>query len=115
MDTSFDASTLREQFLSQVQAASGSRVVTVQGLLPGQFSTQAGCFDVDLDSMSISICVWEGGIVELHSQSATGEVHEIETLHGYSRQSVCVAMWKHIARYAQDADAKCGTSDRTNR
>ncbi len=98
MKTLIDACTLRDRF--SVRASSDSRVVIVKKHVPGTHGTQLGHFDVELGHMSIRICVWKGGVVELHSMSATGVTHEIETIRDCSLQSADDAIWKHIERNA---------------
>lgn len=53
---------------------------SISRVMPGAYPTQRGSFDIATDNFILSICVWEGGVVEIEVHTVGGLMRESETL-----------------------------------
>ena len=100
MSAVFDATSLRSHFVKEPTGADRRAEMSVGTAVPGKYLGQGGSFDIDVSSTLLRVCVWTGGVVEIHSLNDRGETLEIETLKNATEFQAVRAIFDHIARHA---------------
>lgn len=66
---------------------------------PGKYQTQKGSFEIKFGAMTIGVCVWEHGQVEIISLDKSGKEIEIETLEKATLENAAQSVIEHIGRH----------------
>lgn len=76
----FDSQELRSKLIASNITDKISGDYSISRAAPGIYSTQRGSFDITAEKFILSVCVWEGGVVEVEVHGTDGRIIESETL-----------------------------------
>ncbi len=95
----YDAEALRSQLIASNITAKLTTDFSISRAKPGIYHTQRGSFEITSEQFILCVCVWEGGVVEISTESADGTGTQIDTLRDSTIEIVVEKISEHLDKY----------------
>jgi len=98
MTVQYSAKDLKSRLLESSTKDQLDLIRTPEKVALSEKVSHEGFFDLDYSFGLIRVCVWDGGVVEIHSIGWNGDTREIETLDGVPVDVAVERVWAHHQR-----------------